>query len=85
MPTVAENPYFNYTLRRNGGRYVNDVRFSNPPAPLLQASCFRIRSQTQLRIGWKSARNEIRLLKWHNLFLLYIWRAVQGTIVKKVA
>ena len=29
---------FNYTLRRNDGRYVNSVRFSSPPAPLLQAT-----------------------------------------------
>ena len=32
------NSVFNYTLRRNYDRYVNSVRFSNPPAPLLQAT-----------------------------------------------
>ena len=37
--------YFNYTLRRNDDRYVNSVRFSNPPAPLLQATIWVISSE----------------------------------------
>ena len=97
MPTVVENPFFNYSLRLNDVDFIFNVLFSNPPAPLLQAtsSVFWLRYVLMVLMLYRTnsygscgpTKNllvmKLGFLKWHNLSLLYIWRAIQEAIVKK--